>query len=98
MTIRTRQTQECGGTYFFSGRFYVTASVQEALSPQEINAIYQDVQQYVKKHNGADYLFVFTNEQGQKLFFIDQLNTEMIASGEFAKEYNYCTLLFADEY
>lgn len=98
MATWQRNEQECEGTYFFNGEFYITRGVQDALSPQEITAIYQDVQQYVKEHNGADYLFVFTDEQERKLFFIDQLNTEMIASGQFAKEYNYCTLLFAEEY
>lgn len=92
------KVQECKGNYFFSGAFYVTRGVYEELPPDEIAAIYLYVQHFVKDHNGADYLFVFTDDQQRKLFLIDQLNIEMIQSGNFAQEHNYCTLLWAHEY
>lgn len=92
------QPQEQKGTYRFSGRFLVTSGIEAELSPEEIAAIYQQVQQLVKEQNGIDYLVVFKNDKGQKLFFIDQLNKEMIESGDYANEHNYCTLLFSHEY
>lgn len=98
MATWTRKPQEQEGSYFFSGAFYVTRGIQTELSDEEIRGIYFDVQRYVLLHNGADYLFVYQDESGRKLFFIDQLNKEMIASGEFKPEYNYCTLMFAHEY
>lgn len=98
MAIWKPHPQECEGSYFFSGTFYVTRGVIEALPPEEITAIYLYVQQYVKQHNGADYLFVFTDEQNRRLFYIDQLSKEMIESGNFKPEYNYSTLLWAYEY
>jgi hypothetical protein len=98
MATWERRPQEKEGTYFFSGTFYVTRGVNEELPPQEIAAIYQNVQAFVKEKNGIDYLQVFSNGKGRKLFFIDQLNTEMIESGQFQKEDNHCTLLLADEY
>jgi len=98
MSTWTRQPQEREGTYFFSGKFLVTATVNEELSQAEILAIYRDVKSYVKENEGADYLFVYIDEDERKLFFIDQLNSEMIASGGHPPEHNYCTLLFAHEY
>ena len=94
-----RQPQEREGNYFFSGQFLITRGVQGLLSPKEVLAIYQEVQTLVKEKNGLDYLQVYVHaDTGQKLFFIDQLSQEMIVSRDFLPEYNYCTLLFAEEY
>lgn len=91
--------QEQNGTYRFSGKFLVTNGVMSSLTRQEIEAIYFEIQKLVKEHNGIDYLMVYVHENtGQKLFFSDQLNDEMIASGEFLAEYNYCTLMLASEW
>lgn len=84
--------------YFFSGKFYFTKGVFEALSFDEIVAIYQDVRTFAKQSNGIDYLQVYTNGTNRKLFFIDQLSQPMLSSGDYDKEHNYCTLLWADEY
>ena len=94
-----RQPQEQEGTYYFSGKFLVTNGAQAILTQEEILAIYLEIQQLVKTNEGMDYLQVYIHEDSkQKLFFIDQLNREMIAGGEFLAEYNYCTLLLAEEY
>lgn len=97
MATWKRKPQEQEGTYFFSGKFVATKTVTEELSEIEILTIYQEIQKLVKEKNGLDYLQVF-EKNGQRLFFIDQLNKEMIASGEFAPEHHYCTLLFDYEY
>lgn len=52
----------------------------------------------VKAQNGMDYLQVFQNAAGRKIFLIDNLNREMIESGAFREQDNYCTLMFAEEY
>lgn len=94
-----RQPQEREDTYFFSGKFLVTRGVDGMLSQGEILEIYLEVQRLVKENSGLDYLQVYIHEDtGQKLFFIDQLNKEMIASGNYLPEYNYCTLMLASEY
>ena len=94
-----RKPQEQEGTYFFSGKFLVTNGVQAKLTSEEILGIYQEIQQLVKEESGLDYLQVYIHEETkQKLFFIDQLNEEMLESGEFAPEHNHCTLLLAEEY
>ena len=94
-----RQPQEQNGTYFFSGKFLVTRGVQSLLSDNEIRAIYFDIQKLVKQLEGIDYLVVYIHEDTkQKLFFIDQLNKEMMESGDYLPEYNYCTLMRAEEY
>ena len=94
-----RQTQERAGSYWFSGQFLVANGVQALLTPEEILAIYLEIQQLVKEKNGLDYLQVYIHsETEQKLFFIDQLSKEMIESGDYLPEYNYCTLLLAEEY
>jgi hypothetical protein len=98
MATWTLQPQEKEGSYFFSGTFLATRGVTEALSKEEIASIYGLIQQLVKENNGLDYLQVFVDEDGRKLFFIDQLNKEMIESGNFKPEDNHCTLLFDYEY
>src|SRR4051812_7064685 len=84
--------------YFFAGKFYMTKGVFDALHFEEIISIYQDVKKYAQQMNGIDYLQVYTDNKGRKLFLVDQLDKEMIASGDYAAEYNYCTLLLAEEY
>ena len=93
-----RQPQEQEGNYHFSGTFYVTRGVQELLSPEEILVIYQEIQKLVKENDGLDYLQTYVAEEEEKLFFIDQLNKQMIESGDYKEEYNYCTLLLSSEY
>lgn len=98
MTIWTRKPQEKIGSYQFSGQFYATNGVATSLCADEILFIYQDVQAFAKERGGIDYLQVYHNENGQKLFFIDQLNKEMVESGDYEEKENYCTLLLAEEY
>lgn len=93
------QPQETDGTYKFLGSFFVTIGIQQTLSQEEIFEIYLFIKSLVEDKKGLDYLQVFINKDtGQKLFFIDQLNTEMIESGKYQTEDNYCTLLLASEY
>jgi hypothetical protein len=90
--------QEQAGTYLFSGTFYVTSLVSSQLTSNEISAIYLHMQVFVMENGGADYLQVFENGKGAKLYFIDQLNREMIQSGGYEPEHNHCTLMFSSEY
>ena len=94
----TRQPQEQEGTYFFSGNFYATTPVVAQLPPEELAAIYNDLQAFVREKGGIDYLQVYLDEQGRKLYLIDQLNREMIESGQYQPDDNHHTLLWAHEY
>jgi hypothetical protein len=98
MTTWKRKPQEQEGSYFFAGTFYVTQGVINRLSQEEIMAIYFDIQKLVKEKGGIDYFQVYVNAEGDKLYFIDQLDADMIAGGAFAKEDNHCTLLLSREY
>jgi uncharacterized protein YjcR len=98
MATWIRKPQETEGNYYFSGTFLVTAGVNTKIPEDEILQIYQEVLQAVQKHQGLDYLQVFTDERERKLFFIDQLDTSMIASGQYDEEDNHCTLMFSNEY
>lgn len=98
MPIWKRKPQEQEGTYLFSGTFLVTRLVADALSPDDILAIYLDIQKLVKETGGIDYFQVYVNDSGDKLYFIDQCNAEMIANDSFDEAHNHCTLLFAHEY
>jgi hypothetical protein len=97
-----RKKQETTGDYFFNGTFYVTQSVYSSLSPNETLSIYLDIQMFAKEQNGIDYLQVFEDEKGRKLFVIDQLSKSMIkeriVNQEYNPEDNYCTIMFASEY
>jgi len=90
--------QEQAGTYFFSGHLLVTQAVISSLTSNEIAAIYLDLQLFVMENNGADYLQIYFNDKGDKVYIIDQLKKEIIESGTYSPEENYCTLLFSWEY
>jgi len=93
------QPQDQKATYHLSGRFLITKGIQSLLTDEEISAIYLEVQKLVKENKGIDYLVVYMHEDTQqKLFFIDQLNKEMIESNKFKESDNVCTLLLAEEY
>lgn len=98
MAIWKRQPQKRSGNYFFSGQFLATRGVVSELPPNEILHIYHDIKSFVRDKNGIDYLQVYTDENGRKLYLIDQLSKEMVESGEFAPLDNHCTLLWAHEY
>ncbi len=57
-----------------------------------------DVKNAVRENLGLDYLQIFKNDVGQKIYVIDQLTKEEIASGDFSPKDNYATVLFAEEY
>ncbi len=99
MATWTRQPQEQDDQkYFFNGGFIVTAGVNETLTQKEINFIYNDVRQFAKEKNGIDYLQSYVNEKGESVWIIDALDQNMIASGQYEKNDNHCTLLFPHEY
>jgi hypothetical protein len=99
MTTWKRKPQERNNQkYFFSGKFYFTKGVFEKLSFDEIVAIYNDVRRFAKERKGIDYLQVYVNDKGEKLYFIDQLDKTMLSTDYYEPEHNYCTLLLREEY
>ena len=99
MATWKRKSQERNNQkYFFTGKFYFTKGVFETVDFDDIASIYNDIRKFAKERNGCDYLQVYVNENGQKLFFIDQLDKVMLSSDEYDPQYNYCTLLLAEEY
>ncbi len=96
----TRKEQEVKtGDYHFSGRILMTATVQEHLEQEVIQAIVFDALKFAKEQNGIDYLLVYLNaETGEKLFFIDESTKAELQSGQKPQEYNYATLMFAEDY
>lgn len=96
-----RKPQECDGDYHFGGLFLVTAGVQANLPGEDIQEIYKEIKDLVKQENGIDYLQVFENGKGGKLFFIDSMaKSVMEANGinPSNQDYNHCTLMFDYEY
>ena len=91
--------QECTGTYMFNGLYVITSRIQNELEYEDINYILQDIKNYILKHAGADYLFVFKYKD-QKIFVIHNLNIEMRKNQTeaFIYENNYFTIMSADEY
>ena len=98
MATWKRQPQERKANYFFSGQFFATKGVVTELTADEILHIYHDIKAFVKEQNGVDYLQVYLDENGRKLYLIDQLSADMIASGEYAPLDNHATLLWCHEY
>ena len=80
---------------------YATRGITCNISYEDFQYIIDTIKQYVKKHDGADYIFVFENEYlGGKIFVIDNLNDDMKLNGDadYISENNYYTIMFADEY
>jgi hypothetical protein len=98
MSTWTRLPQEQEGTYLFGGSFYVTQGVLAILTLEEILSIYLEIQALAEKTGGIDYFQVYANEKGDKLFFIDQCNAEMMAEESFQEDFNHCTLICSHEY
>lgn len=99
MATWTRQPQERNDQkYFFNGDFYVTAGIKAELTPEEVASIYADVRQFAEEQKGCDYLQVYKDEKGRKVWVIDQLDKDMVESGNYDKEDNHCTLLLPNEY
>lgn len=74
----TRQPQEQEGQkYFFNGRGLLTAGVQTLLSREEAIQIVEELQQLAIEKGGLDYLQVFLNENGERIWVIDQLDENM---------------------
>jgi hypothetical protein len=83
--------------YFFNGGFFVTATIKNTLTDEDILFIYNDVRQFAEAKNGIDYIQVYESDTGLKVWIIDELDQSMIESGEYNKEDNRCTLLFPSE-
>lgn len=87
------------GDYHFSGRLLMTATVQERLEQEVIEAIVKDALKFAKEQEGIDYLIVYVNENtNEKLFFIDESTKAELQSGQKPEEYNYATLMYAEDY
>lgn len=94
----TRKNQEVENQkYFFNGGFFVTVTIKEALSDEDILFIYTDARQFAEEKNGIDYIQVYESDTGLTVWIIDELDQNMIESGEYNKEDNRCTLLFPSE-
>lgn len=93
------ELQEKQGDYHFNGKFYITQSIQNILTTEEILEIYTFTKELVLQHQGIDYLQSFYHvDQDCKLFFIDQLSKQTLDCNNFSKEDNYCTLMLASDY
>lgn len=97
------QSQEQSGTYRFEGGCFVTKAVKEAVPETDLENMISQIRQRVAENDGADYLQVFVHsESGQKIFVIDNLSSEMLKGDGYTEtqkqEYNYFTIMFAEEY
>ncbi len=100
--IWNRKPQEQQGDYYFEGTMYATKTVASTLTKKEMSNIVSDLFTFVKQNEGADYLQVYESNDGLKIFCIDQLSRSMLTGNGYTeqqkKEYNYWTMLFAEEY
>ncbi|NVN96008.1 MAG: hypothetical protein HXX18_12070 [Bacteroidetes bacterium] len=97
-----RQPQEKHGNYIFNGKSYMTTKIMNEISNEEIMWIISDLKEFVQQEKEIDYLIVYRRNDGRKIFCIDQLSKSMMESGEYSeeeiREYDYWTILFAEEY
>ena len=97
-----RKPQEQAGNYWFSGKILATAGVNATLSKADIKAILDDLFAFVQQEQGIDYLQVYENSEGVKVWIIDQLTKDQLEGDDYTEaekaEYNYFTILFPHEY
>jgi hypothetical protein len=75
--------QEQEGNYMFSGRWLMSSEVSEKLHGIEIQHIINDVSRAVKEQNGIDWLQIFVNKEGVKVYAICSVDRDQLGSGEF---------------
>lgn len=92
-----RQPQEQKGDYWFSGECFLTRGVFEEIPTVEIHAIIADLQNFVEQEQGVDYLQVYVDEHGRRLWIMDDLTKEDLQE-KGSQEYNRFHILFPDEY
>ena len=90
------QKQEQEGDYWFGGKIYMTANIQTQIPNHELQAIILFLKMLALKQKGLDYLQVFKTNDGTKIFVIDQITRQQIASSP--PDYNHFTILFPYEY
>ena len=80
----------------------MTTNLKNEIPLDEIIWIISDLRAFIQNEQGIDYLVVYIRSDGKKIFCIDQLSKSMMESGDYTKkqikEYNYWTMLFAEEY
>ncbi len=66
----------------------------------EVMSVMQDVRAKVREHKGLDYLQVYENEKGDKIWVIDENSRSVLEQNKLTgnKEYHHCTILLPDEY
>ena len=93
-----RQPQECDGDYWFNGKILITRNVSESIPRPFVIQIVEEVQRLAVENKGIDYLITFKNEEGDTLFFIDQVTRTALKNGDHPPEHHYATLMFSWEY
>ena len=93
----TRQKQEHENQkYFFNGRGIITSGAQTLLTREEAIRIVEELQRLAIEKGGIDYLQIFKNEKGERIWIIDQLDATI--KKEHPKEHDYYTILLPSEY
>lgn len=99
MATWTRKPQEKEGQkYFFSGQCLITAGINETIHKDELRSMIADLQTFVKEKDGVDYRQVYEDENGNRVWMIDNLNQEMKQSEDYEAEDDYFTILYPHEY
>lgn len=92
------QPPEQEGDYWFNGKLFFTNQIQADLLELELIAIITYLQTLALERKGIDYLQVFINEDGDKIFVIDQITKQQVENPEVKEEYHYATILYSHEY
>lgn len=97
MATWTRLPQEREDqNYWFGGQGYLTAGIDAAIPKVEIVQILADLNAFVKEKQGIDYLQVYQDESGRKIFVIDQVPKDELHL--HPPEHNHWTVLWNHEY
>jgi len=102
MWKRIASERDREGDYIFSGSWNMTVGISEVLEETDILNIKMQIQEAVKRHEGIDYLQVFSSDDGKEIWVIDNLTKTSLESGAFSdtmlKEHNHVMILLPSEY
>jgi hypothetical protein len=101
MATWQRLPHERSGKYFFSGKIInINWSVTDDIQLPEILLLFSMLRKMAEKADGlhAVQAFVHSKDSSKKLYIVDNLSQEMIATGKFKEDENYCTVMWDYEF
>lgn len=93
------QPEEKPDDYYFVGSAYITNGVKKLIPNNEIIKMITEVHNRVAKNNGAFFLQVFRNENGEEIYIEDNISKKFRDNNQDQdlSEIDYFTVMLPEE-